>query len=219
MSNDNHHSAKHDKILKKQSLEQSEVKEVLQIIKKYVFPAAVVIIVVCGIFLFDRYLKSSKTSKEVKADAALIRALSDNDLQEIVDKYGTTAAAPVAMMNLALSKFSAGDYDAAIDLYGRFLKKYGKNEMAAQAELNQITCREAKGELNEAHGLYGKFASSHEGSYLAPVAMMGQARCLEEMGNAAEAKQAYEDLIVAYPESSWANLAQTKAKILSSQPQ
>jgi len=219
MSKQKQHSAQHADVLKKKALEQSEVKEVLNVIRKYAVPSGVVILVICGIFLFDSYLKSSKASKESKADVALVNAMSAADFQNIVDKYGSTSAAPIAMMNLAMAKFSNGDYAAAQDLYGKFLKKYAKHEMAPQAELNLITCREAKGELSEAQILYSDFAGKHEGSYLAPVALMGHARCLEALGAPVDAKQAYEDLVVAYPDSSWAGLAQTRMAVLNSKLQ
>ncbi len=216
MSNDHQHSPQHEEVLKKQSLEQHEVKEVLNVFKKYAVPALIVVVIVCGAFLLDRYLKTSKASKEHKADSALVTAMSPADFEEIIEKYGSTSSAPIALMQLAMSKFSDGDYDAAQDLYDQFLKKYGKHEMAAQAELNRISCQEAKGEYGEAHLKYGEFANSHKNSYLAPVAMMGQARCLEALGSAVDAKRAYEDLIVAYPGSSWANLAQTRMTVLNS---
>lgn len=216
MSKKNQHSAQHTNVLKKQALEQSEVKEVLTVIKKYAVPVGAVILVICGFFLFDSYLKTSKASKESKADAAMMNAMTADDFQNIIDKYGSTSVAPIAMMNLAMAKFSGGDYSAAQDLYGKFLKKYAKHEMAPQAELNLITCREAKGELSEAQILYSDFASKHEGSYLAPVALIGHARCLEALGADVDAKQAYEDLVVAYPGSSWAGLAETRMTVLNS---
>ncbi len=216
MSKDKQHSDRHADVLKKQALEQSEVKEVLNFIRKYAVPTAVVVGIICGGFLFDRYLKASRASKEAKADSALMNAMGADDYQMIIDKYGSTASAPVAMMKLAMARFSNGDYVAAQELYGTFLKKYGKHEMAAQAELNLITCREAKGELSEAQQLYAAFAGEHEGSYLAPVALIGHARCLEALDAPLDAKQAYEDLIVAYPGSSWARLAETRMTVLNS---
>lgn len=216
MSSEKQHSPQHQAVLKKQALEQQEVKEVLNFIRKYIVPTAVVVLVVSGIFLFDRYLKSSKASKEGKADAALMAAMSAADYEEIIDKYGSTASAPIALMRLAMTRFSDGEYDAAQELYGQFLKKYGKHEMALQAELNSITCREASGEYSEAHQLYSAFIGKHRDSYLAPVALMGQARCMESMGNLSEAKRAYEDLIVGYPESSWSSLAETRMTVIDS---
>lgn len=216
MSSENQPSAQDKKITKKQALQNSEVGEVLNVIRKYGVPTAVAVLVVCGIFLFDRYLKNAKAAKNAKADAALMNAFSAADYQEILDEYGSTASAPFAMMSLAMTRFTEGDYAAAEKLYTEFLKKYGKHDMAVQAELNRITCREVQGELSEAHLLYGEFIAGHRESYLAPVAMMGQARCLEALGNEADALRAYEDLIVAYPGSSWSDLADTRMTVLSS---
>ena len=217
MSKDKQHSPQHEELLKKQALEQSEVKEVLDVIKKYAVPATIVVLVVCGIFLFDRYLKSMKASKEAKADAALATAMGAADYEDIIEEYASTASAPVAMMQLAMAKFYAGEHDAALELYEQFTRKFPKHEMALQAELNAITCMEAKGLHSEAHLLYGDFTAKHSDSYLAPVAKMSQARCLEAMGNPAEAKRAYEDLIVAYPGSSWSGLAETRMTVLASE--
>ena len=216
MSKEKQHSPQHQELLKKQALEQSEVKEVMDVIKKYAVPATIFILVVCGIFLFDRYLKTSKASKEAKADAALVTAMSAADYEDIIADYGSTASAPIAMMRLAMARFSSGEYAAAQELYEEFVRKYPKHEMSRQAELNAITCRESKDELGEAHLLYGDYAAKYADSYLAPVAKMGQARCLEAMGNSAEAKRAYEDLVVTYPESSWANLAETRMSVIAS---
>ncbi len=216
MSDKHQHSPQHKAVLKKQALEQHEVKEVLDVIKKYAVPTTVVVLVVCGIFLFDRYLKASKASKEAEASTALMTAMGAADYEDILDEYGSTSSAPLAMMQLAMARFSEGNYDAAQELYSRFLKKYEKNDMALEAELNVITCREAKGEFSEAHLLYGDFKDRHADSYLAPFAMIGQARCLEAMENPAEAKRTYEDLIVAYPGSSWADLAETRMSVIES---
>ncbi len=215
----NEHSPQHKEVLKKQALEQSEVKEVLNVIKKYFVPVTLIIIVVCGIFLFDRYLKASKVAKETKANIALANARGVADLEEVINEYGSTSAAPQAMMSLAMAYFSEGNYDAAQEEYEKFLKKYGKHDMALQAELNQITCREAKGEYSEANLLYNDFASTHKNSYLVPVAIMGEARCLEAMKSPIEAKCAYEDLVVSYPGSSWADLAETRLTLINSKLQ
>ena len=200
---------------RKGSLQDNEVKEVLDLIKKYAVPTAVVIVLVCGIFLFDRWLKSSKQTREVEADSALMNAIDAVDYQRIVDEYGSTSSAPIAMMNLAMTRYSEGDYEGAQQLYSDFLKKYPKHEMALQAELNVITCMESKGEYSEAHLLYSDFTAKHRDSYLAPMAMMGQARCLEGIGALDDARRTYEDLIVGYPGSSWADIADTRMTVLS----
>ena len=216
MSSEKQHSPQHEELLKKQSLEQQEVKEVLNFITKYAKPAAIVVIAVCAFFLVDRYLKSSRIQKEAEADAALLQASSAYDYENILDDYGSTPSAPLALMGLARQTFNAGQYEEADALYSKFLKKYSKHEMAVQAEFNQITCREAQGQIGDAHLLYGEFVKNHKDSYLAPLAMIAQARCLESLSLLADAKQVYEDLVFSYPGSSWAQMAEANLTVVES---
>lgn len=218
MSDEQQHTPQHKKMLKKQELRQKEVPEMLNVFRKYAVPAAVVVLVICGIFLFDRYLKDRKVGKIHEADAALASARTPENLKAIVDEYASTPAAPFAMMGLARTKFNSGAYNEAVELYTRFLKKHGKHAMADQAELNLIACAEAQGQLEDAQQQYATFASEHGDSYLAPAARMNQARCLEVLGRSTEAKQAYEDVLAAYPDSEWAGMADQKLATLDHQP-
>jgi len=213
------HSPQHEEVLKKQALEQQEVKEVLVFLQKYAKPAAVVIITICVLVLADKFFKSQRVKKELRADTALMHAQNAEDLEAILNEYGSTPAAPVALMGLAREKFNAGKIDEAEVLYSQFVKKHGDLEQAAQAELNLISCKEAKGQLGEAHLLYGEFVKDHSGSYLVPSALMGRARCLEILGELDEAQIAYEDIIVNYPESSWSQLAKAKLKVVLAKKQ
>ena len=214
MSSEKQHSPQHDELLKKQSLEQQEVKEVLTFITKYAKPVAIVVIAVCAFFLVDRYFKSSRLQKEIEADSALLQAASADDYQAILDDYGSTPSAPLALMGLARQTFNAGQYDEADALYGKFIKKYDQHEMTIQAEYNQITCREAQGQIGDAHLLYGEFVNNHRDSYLAPLAMIAQARCLESLSLLADAKQVYEDLVFSYPGSSWAQMTEANLAVV-----
>ena len=66
----------------------------------------------------------------------------------------------------------------------------------------------------DAQLLYGEFVKKNEGSYLVPTAMMGKARCLEALNQLDEAQIAYEDIIVNFPEGSWAQIAEANLKVL-----
>jgi len=208
------HSPQHEEVLKQQALEQKEVKEVLVFFRKYAKPAGIAIVVVCAIVLADKFFKAQRHKKEAAADTALMDARSAEDLQKVVDKYGATPSAPMALMALAREKFNSGQFDEAEELYTRFTKKHGDHELAAQAELNLITCKEAKGQLDEAQLLYGGFAQKHAGSFLVPSAMMGQARCLEALDQLDEAQIAYEDIIVNFPETAWSRIAEANLKVV-----
>jgi len=205
-------SSQHEEVLKKQALEQQEVKEVLVFLQKYAKPAAIAIIVICAIVLVDKLFKAQRHKKEATADTALMHAQSAEDLQAIVEDYASTPSGPLALMALAREKFNAGQFDEAEILYTRFKKKHGGHELAAQAELNLVTCKEANGQLGDAHLLYGEFVKKHVGSYLVPSAMMGQARCLEALDQLDEAQIAYEDIIVNFPETSWSRVAEANLK-------
>lgn len=208
------HSPQHEELLKKQALEQQEVKEVLVFIKKYSKPTAIVIVAICAVVLVDKFFKGQRYKKEAIADTALAHAQNAEDLELIVNDYASTPSAPVALMGLAREKFNAGQFDEAEALYTQFSKKHGRHELAIQAELNLISCKEAKGHLGDAHLLYGQFAKKHTGSYLVPSALMGKARCLEVLDELDEAQIAYEDIMVNFPESSWAQMAEVNLKVI-----
>jgi TolA-binding protein len=219
MSSEKKHSAQHEELLKKQALEQQEVKEVLVFIQKYSKPVLITVIAISAVVLVDRFFKSKRYQKEARADAALAQANTVEDLQAVIDEYGSTPAAPLALMNLAREKFNAGQIEDAEDLYNRFLKKHKNHELAEQAELNRISCLEAKGQLGDAHLLYGEFQKKNKDSFLAPMALLNKARCLENLGELVEAKQVYEDMITYYPGTGWAQTAETKLQLVSTKMQ
>lgn len=213
------HSPQHEEVLRKQALEQSEVKEVLVFFRKYAKPVGIAIALVCVFVLADRFFKNQRFKKEAAADTALLEARSAADLQNVVDKYESTPSGPIAMMELARDKFNSGQFDEAEILYTQFSKAHGKHELADQATLNLITCKEAKGQFDEAHQLYGDFAASHEGSHLVPAALLGQARCLEAQGKLKEAQVAYEDISVNFSDTGWSRIAEANLKTVISKQQ
>ena len=217
MSTEKQHSEQHEELLKKQALEQQEVKEVLVFIQKYAKPASIAIVVICVLILANRFTQSKRLQKEAKADAALMMARSPEDLQAVYENYGSTPTAPLALMELAKSKFNGGQIDAAEELYSTFIKKFSSHTMTAQAELNLIHCQEAKGQHAEAQNRYAEFSQSHKDNLLlSALSLIGQARCMETLQKYSEAKIVYEDIIVSYPDSSWAQIAEENLKILAS---
>lgn len=216
MSNEKQHSEQHEALLKKQALEQQEVKEVLAFFQKYSKPAIVVIIAICAIILSNRLIQTQRQSKELKADTALTLAQTPEALMAIYEDYSSTPAAPLALMSLAKGKFNNGLTDEAQELYSTFVKQYPKHEMFPQAELNLINCKEANGQLGDAHLLYAEFAQKYaDNVFLAPVALLGKARCLVELEQYSEAQIVYENIIVNYPESSWAREAEASLSTIA----
>ena len=219
MSSKKEHSPQHEALLKKQALEQQEVKEVLVFFQKYAKPAATALVIVFAVILASKFIQSQNAKKEAAGDAALMNAQTIEQLQDVLDNYGSTDAAPMALMALAREQFNAGKVDEAEALYERFTQKNGDHEMAINAEFNLIACKEAKGQLGDAHLLYGKFADEHTKSFLAPAALMGQARCLESLGQLDDAKVVYENIMVNYPGSTWFQTAEANLNLLQAKMQ
>lgn len=196
--------------------EQAEVKEVLNFIMKYVKPVAAVLIVACVLVIGKSVLSQNRMKKEAAADKALMEARSAADYQKILDDYGNSASAPMALMGLAQEKFNAAAPAEAAELYAEFGKKYPKHEMAPQAMFNEISCMEALQQFDAAATAYGEFKLNNESSHLAPVALLGKGRCLEAQSKWAEAKQVYEDVTTFYEGSGWAQLAENQITVVNS---
>ena len=201
---------------KHQNLEKAEVKEVLAFMQKYVKPAAIGLLIVCAFVLTNSFFKNTRLKKEAAADAALLEARNAADYQAILENYGKTPSAPIALMGLAQEKFNAGQAAEAEALYSEFLQKHKKHEMVFQAEFNLITCKEAQQQFGDAIILYGDFKVAHPESHLAPVALLGKARCLEALDNFSEAKQVYEDIITFHPQSGWSRIAESNLAVVES---
>jgi hypothetical protein len=58
MSSEKKHTPQHEELLKRQALEQQEVKEVLVFIRKSATPATFALVVICVIVLADTPLKA-----------------------------------------------------------------------------------------------------------------------------------------------------------------
>lgn len=198
------------------AMEQAEVKEVLNFIMKYVKPVAAVLIVICVIVIGKSVLTNNRMKKEAAADKALMEARSVADYQAVLNNYGNTPSAPMALMGMAQQKFNAGATAEASELYKEFSKKYPKHEMTVQAEYNVIHCMEAERQFEAAAAAYGAFRENNQDSHLAPVALLSKARCLEAQNKWAEAKAVYEDVLAFYEDTGWAQLAEGNITIVDS---
>ncbi|QBG47463.1 tetratricopeptide repeat protein [Verrucomicrobia bacterium S94] len=210
--------ANHEQAVKQrhEAVEKAEVKEVLKFYQKYLKPAAAAIIVICVVVIAVSLVRNNRIKKVAAADSALMSARTAADYQAILEQYGNTPSAPMALMGLAQSKFNDAQPAAAAELYADFVKKYPKHEMTVQAEYNAISCLEAERKYDEAAAAFAAFQKTHEKSHLAPVALLDQGRCLEAMEKYTEARQVYEDVLAFYPDSGWAQLAQDNISIIDS---
>lgn len=191
-----------------QELEQHEVREVLNFLKRYgkLIGAGVLAAVVT--VLVSRGIASHRARKAAEADQMLINARTPAELQAVVENYSSTPSAPAALLDLAKTLFNEGSTVQARENYELFLKKYGRHELRPAAEIGLAYCTEAEGDLNGAMEQFRAFVQKNEDSYLKPMAELGTARCLEQLGRREEARIALEDFLAANPGSAWTTRAE-----------
>ena len=148
------------------------------------------------------------------ASMALATSQSTEDLQLILDDYGSTPSAPSALLTLAGRLFQEARYDEAQAAYEQFKTKYPDHPMALATDICQAQVTEAAGNPAEAQAQFEAFAAAHPDSYLVPLAQMGRARCLQQQGQLDEARTVYEDFLVEQPEGPWTTMAETNLKLV-----
>jgi len=159
-----------------------------------------------------------KTNRDNEQAARLLGiAQTSKQFEELFRQYPQSSAAPAALLALASSSFSAGDYDSALGHYGEFIAKYPRHSMLSAAELGIVMCSEARGEMEKALAGFDAFLQGYPNSYLTPQALFGKARCLQATGKLPEARIVYENFIAAYPESKWRQQAESALQALDRQ--
>jgi predicted negative regulator of RcsB-dependent stress response len=94
-------------------------------------------------YTFTKNLKEGLTPEKLRESEILFK--------EVVDEYGLSKVARLALPNVAYAKFMEKKYDEAIDLYKKFLEKVSGNEQyESLAHLAIAGCYEAKGDLQAA---------------------------------------------------------------------
>lgn len=167
--------------------------------KNWLGSTAVVVVVLLGLMLY----RSHKAKSEATANRMLGEARNPQALMAIRTQYPGTAAATLALLEVAKTQYDAGDYVMASSSYSDFLSQYPKHPMAPMAEMGKIHCTEAMGQTAEALAAYKAFAAAQADNFLAPLATFGQARCLQQLRRYDEARALYENFLTANPKTPW----------------
>jgi len=170
---------------------------------KITIVAAVIAVAVFGSNMY----RSHKRGAVADGSAQLAAARSLQDLEAVVADYGSTPAAPLALLQLGKAAYDMGDYNGAMAHYERFADGYADHELASVAEVGMIHCREARGEVPAAEAAFKAFAAADPEHFLAGTAELGQARCLEQLGRFDDARIIYEDMVANRGDSMWGDRA------------
>lgn len=183
-----------------------------QSISLYLITAGVVLVALAFVFYT---IKTNRDNQQ--ASRILGIAQTSQQFEELIRQYPKSAAGPAALLALASSCFSAGDYDAALRRYSEFSERYPRHPMLSAAELGKVMCSEARGEMEKALMEFNAFLVTYPDHFLTPQALFGKARCLQATGKLAEARVIYENFIAAHPENKWRPNAESALQSLDRQ--
>ena len=188
-----------------------ELAEVKQLIEKHGKPVVTGILVVMVAVVVIQLSASRKESNAKNASNQFATAQSIPDLEDILENYGKTPIAPLALLSLAKRYYDNANYEIALTKYDEFIQKHKEDRMRPTAELGRIFCIEARNNesaLTEAAAAYAAFAQARPDHALTAQAIFGQARCLEQLGQNEEARVIYEEFIANNADSPWVGRAE-----------
>lgn len=205
----------HDEVQKKHELEQHEVKQVLDFLKRYGKLIGAGIIAAAVAVLASRGIAANKAAKIAEAEQMLLSAQTPQQLAEVVDNYKSTPTAPTALLNLAKTLFNEGETAQAREQYERFIDDYKKSDDLPIAVFGLAYCTEAEGRFDEAADEFKSFLADNPGHFLESPAVLAMARCLEQAGRFDEARIVLEDFLAQNAGSRWAGAAEVSLQQLA----
>ena len=130
-------------------------------------------------------------------------------LDSIETNFSGTSAWGFAVLTQGDLLFRQNKFKEAADEYSKIVVKGSKNLMPF-ALYNIGKAKEAAADLPGAQSQYTAFLSAYPDHFLAPEVHYSLASVYELSKNAAAAKEAYEKIMLLYPDTSWAAMAKAK---------
>jgi predicted negative regulator of RcsB-dependent stress response len=157
---------------------------------QFLITVAAVAVLGGGAFAFQQY----RANKIVSANEALVQANTLEELETLVQKYGSIPAGNVARLRLAKAYFDASNFEEALASYDACLRKGAPKGFSEVAQLGRAQALEGLNRLDEALAAYEAFDKASAGHFLLPQAKMGVARIYTLQGKKDEAKKLLENL-------------------------
>jgi len=121
--------------------------------------------------------------------------------EEVVNRYGDTAAAASAYLLLADAERKQAKYSEANTTLLKFLEKFPQHELASTARMAMAANLEGMGKQDEALATYQQIASANAGSFNAPIALIEQAHILQQKNRVDDARRVCETIMTQYRDS------------------
>ena len=139
--------------------------------------------------------------REATAASLFAAAKSPAAYEEIINRYGDTAAAASAYLLLADAQRNDGKYAEANATLLRFLDKFPQHQLASTARMAMAANLQAMGKQDEAFASYQQIASAAVPGFNAPMALIEQVHILQDKGKTEDARRICETIMTQYRDS------------------
>ncbi len=177
-------------------------------------------VVVSGVIYFQK-------RAEEKAQALLGTALSQAEaaaqsgegaarfaeikpkFEEVINKYGSTAAGKAALVKYADLCYQTGDYDKAVEMYKKALDAYDDGEIKSFILNGLAYAYESKDAYEEAATYFNRIVTN-KSAVMKDQALFNLGRIYGKMGKPEKQREVYDRIISDYPDSMYYQLAREK---------
>lgn len=155
------------------------------------------------------YAMNSQTGSDT-ADTS--SANTEKMFNELIEDYGMSKAAKLALPELASAGFEQKKYDEAISLYEEYLDKISNNEpYASLARMALSTCYEQKGEYDRAVTSLEKIIEGPD-DYIKEQAMLNLSRVYRLAGKQDKSNETITEFKKKFPKSVYFDIADSFLK-------
>ncbi len=192
-------------------------------IEYMILTVVIIIAIVIGISLYFRHINKKALAdynlayKQLVSDSSP-ETTQDNietsvtELDRLIEKYGRTKMATLAIPQLAYLKFGQGEYDEAISLYQTYLERDKSGSIyRSMAHFGLAASYEAKGEHQSAISHLKKVVDD-EDDFLREEAMFSLGRLYALSGQQEMSREIFEDFINQFKGSPLLPLAKAHLK-------
>jgi len=181
------------------------------------------IVIYMGIYAYMRYINKKGQEAFNTAYYSMLNSTDSNGARtdpkrteelfnNVIEKYGMSKAAKLAIPELAYSKFEEKKYDEAIAMYEEYLKKVSENDPCKSlARLSLSSCYEQKGEYDNAVAPLEKIMEGPD-DYIKEQAMMSLARVYRLAGNQEKSDETINQFKETFPKSVFLDLVDSFQK-------
>ena len=162
--------------------------------------AVLLILAIVAIFAIAGY-RFYRDRREATAARLFGAAKTPAAYEEVINRYGDTAAAAAAYLLLADGQRKQAKYTEANATLVKFLEKFPQHELASTARMAMAANLEAMGKQDEALATYQQIASANAESFNAPMALIEQVHILQEKNRIDYARRICETIMTQYRDS------------------